>query len=117
MMEIENIKDKLEKATIAVATVDSENKPHAIAIMYAKVKDGKVVITNNYMSSTIKNLESNPYISLVFWEGEKGWRIDGKVEYFDSGKWLDFVKGLPENEGEPANGALVIDVEGIKELG
>jgi len=116
-MEIEDLKNELEKATIAVATVDSENRPHAIAIMYAKVKDGKVVITNNYMSSTIKNLESNPYVSLVFWEGEKGYRIDGKVEYFESGEWLDFVKGLPENKGFAANGALVIEVEGIKELG
>lgn len=117
MMKIEEIKDKIEKATVAVATVDVENRPHAIAIMYAKVKDGRVVITNNYMSSTIKNLESNPYVSLVFWEGENGWRIDGKVEYFDSGEWLDYVKGLSENEGEAANGALVIEVLNIKELG
>jgi pyridoxine/pyridoxamine 5'-phosphate oxidase len=116
-MRVEDIKDKIEKATIAVATVDAENRPHAIAIMYAKVKDGKVVITNNYMNSTIKNLESNPYVSLVFWEGEEGFRIDGKVEYFDSGEWLDYVKGLSENNEHPANGALVINVEGIKELG
>ena len=116
-MEIEDIKDELEKAMVVVATVDSENKPHAIAVMYAKVKYGKVVITNNYMNSTIKNLEGNPYVSLVFWEGEEGFRIDGKVEYFDSGEWLDFVKGLPENKGFAANGALVIEVEGIKELG
>ena len=32
-------------------------------------------------------------------------------------KMLDFVKGLPENKGFAANGALVIEVEGIKELG
>jgi len=116
-MRAEDIKDNIEKATIAVATVDSDNKPHAIAIMYAKIKGGKVVITNNYMSSTIKNLENNPYVSLVFWEGEEGFRIDGKVEYFDSGEWLDYVKGLPENKGHPANGALVISIESIKELG
>ena len=117
MTRIEDIKSELEKATIAVATVDSENKPHAIAIMYAKVKGGKVVITNNYMSFTIDNLKNNPHVSLVFWEGEKGWRIDGKVEYFDSGEWFDFIKNLSENKNEPVNGALVIDVENITELG
>ncbi|MAG39776.1 hypothetical protein CMI41_02310 [Candidatus Pacearchaeota archaeon] len=116
-MKLEDIKDKLEKATVSVATVTSENKPHSIAIMYAKVNGGKIIITNNYMNSTIKNLESNPYVSLVFWEGESGWRIDGKVTYFDSGDWLDFVKSLPENDGEPARGALVIDIENVKELG
>jgi len=116
-MKIEDIKNKLEKAIIAVATVDSDNKPHTIAIMYAKIKEGKVVITNNYMDSTIKNLKTNPYISLVFWEGEDGYRIDGEVEYFDSGKWLEFVRSLPENKGFAADGALVVDVDNITELG
>ena len=116
-MNINDIKDKLEKATISVATVTPENKPHSIAIMYAKVKNEKIVITNNHMSSTLKNLENNPYVSLVFWEGENGWRIKGKVDYFDSGKWLDFVKNMPENKDEPANGALVINIEEIRELG
>ena len=117
MININDIKNQLEKATIAVATIDSDNKPHAIAIMYAKVNEDKIIITNNYMKTTIENLKKNPYISLVFWKGEKGWRVDGKTEYYDSGKWLDFVKSMKENEGEPANGALVIEVENIKELG
>jgi predicted pyridoxine 5'-phosphate oxidase superfamily flavin-nucleotide-binding protein len=116
-MEIGDIKDKIEKATIAVASVNSEGKPHNIAIMYAKVKDGKVIITNNYMKTTIENIKNNPNISLVFWEGEKGWRINGNVDYYDSGEWLDFVKSLEENKREPANGALVININEIKELG
>jgi len=115
-MKIENIKDKLEKATIAVATV-KDNKPHAIAIMYAKVKEGKVIITNNYMKTTVDNLKENSNIALVFWEGESGWRVEGKAEYYEKGKWLDFVKQMPENEGEAAKGAIVINVENIKELG
>ena len=116
-MEINDIKDKLERATIAVATVNNKGNPHNIAIMYAKVKDGKIIITNNYMKKTINNIKNNSNVSLVFWEGEKGWRIDGKVEYYDSGVWLDFVKALEENKGEPANGALVVNVKEIKELG
>ncbi len=116
-MNIENIKNGIENATIAVATVNSKNKPHAIAIMYAKVKNNKIVITNNYMHSTIQNLKDNPYVSLVFWKGEVGWRINGKVEYFESGEWFDFVKNMPENKDEPVNGALVVEVENITELG
>ena len=116
-MEINDIKDKLERATIAVATVNSKGNPHNIAIMYAKVKDGKVIITNNYMKTTINNIKNNPNVSLVFWEGKKGWRIDGRVKYYDSEEWLDFVKSLKENKGYPAKGALVINVGEIKELG
>ena len=115
-MEINDIKNKIEKATIAVATVNKEGNPHNIAIMYAKVKKEKIIITNNYMKTAIENIKNNPNISLVFWEGKKGWRINGKVDYYDSGEWLDFVKSLKENKGEPANGALVINVNEIREM-
>lgn len=115
-MEIEEIKDKIENATIAVATI-KDNKPHNICIMYAKVIGNKIIITDNYMKTTVNNLKTNPHISLVFWEGEHGWRINGKAEYYDSGKWLDFVKNLEENKGEPAKGAVVIDVEEVRVLG
>jgi len=115
-MELKDIKEKLEEATIAVATVDKENRPHTIAIMYAKVIEEKIIITNNYMKTTIENIKNNPYISLVFWKGEEGYRINGKSEYFDSGKWLKFVKDLKENKGLPARGAIVIKVLEIKPL-
>jgi len=116
-MKIDELKNKLEKATVAVATINHYNKPHNIAIMYAKVVEGRVIITNNFMHSTVENIIKNPFVSLIFWEGEDGWRIDGKADYYDYGKWLDFVKALPENKDLPAKGAIVIDVSEIKELG
>lgn len=115
-MNIEDIKDKLEQATIAVSTVNSENKPYGIVIMSAKVKDNKIIITNNYMKTTIDNIKNNPNICLVFWEGEKGWRVSGKAEHFDSGKWFDFVKSLHENKKYNPKGVLVIEIEEIREL-
>ena len=116
MITIKDIKEKLEKATIAVASVDKSNKPHNIAVMYAKVIDDRIIITNNFMKKTIENIKNNPNISLVFWENEEGWRIDGKAEYYNSGKWLDFVKNLPENKGYPARGAIVVNIEKINKL-
>ena len=116
MIKIEDIKEKFEKAIIAVASVDKTNKPHNIAIMYAKVIDNKIIITNNFMKKTIENIKKNPNISLVFWENEEGWRVDGKAEYHESGNWLEFVKKLKENEGLPARGAIVVNIEKINKL-
>lgn len=65
-MKIEDIKNKIENATVALATVDKNSKPHNIAIMFAKVVEGKLVITNNFMKKTIDNIKINPNISLVF---------------------------------------------------
>ena len=33
------------------------------------------------------------------------------------GKWFDFVKTLPENKGFPTKGAIVVEIDEIKELG
>jgi len=115
-IKIEDIKNKLEKATLALASVDENSKPHNIAVMYAKVYDGKIIITNNFMKKTIENIKINNLVSLVFWEGEEGWRIDGEAEYFDSGRWLDFVKKMKENQGLPARGAIVVNISNISKL-
>ena len=48
-MKLEELKNKIEKATIAVATCDKEGNPHNIVVMFAKVKDNKIILTNNYM--------------------------------------------------------------------
>ncbi len=115
-MNIEDIKEKIEKATIALASVNNEGNPHNIAIMYAKIKNNKIIITDNYMKTTVENIQNNQNVSLVFWEEEKGWRIDGKAEYQNSGDWLDFVKSLKENEELPAKGAVIINIEKVEEI-
>ena len=116
-MKLKDIKEKIEKATVAVATVTKDSKPYAIVIMYAKVIDNKIIITDNYMKTTVENIKNNPNVSLVFWQGEEGWRISGTVTYHSSGRWLDYVKSLKENQGFPAKGALIINVEEITKLG
>jgi len=115
-MKLIDIKDKFENSTLAISTI-KENKPHTIFIIYPKIVDNQIIITNNYMKTTIENLKINQNICLAFFEGEKGWRINGKAKHYSSGKWLEFVKKLKENEGFSPKGALVIDVEEIKELG
>jgi len=115
-MKINDIKNKLENSTIAVSTINS-NKPYIIFILYPKVIDNKIIITDNYMKTTIDNLKKNNNICIAFYEGEKGWRINGKEKYHNSGKWLEFVKSMKENEGLPAKGAIVIDIEDINKLG
>jgi nitroimidazol reductase NimA-like FMN-containing flavoprotein (pyridoxamine 5'-phosphate oxidase superfamily) len=115
-MELKKIKNILEEATVAVSTI-KDNKPYAIAVLYVKVKDDKIIITDNYMRSTVENIRKNPYICLVFWKEQEGWRIEGKASYFNSGKWVEFVKSIEENKGEPLKGAIVIDINKITKLG
>ena len=115
--ELEGLREAIENSIITLATVTPEGNPYAILVMYAKLKDDKIIITDNYMETTVNNLTNNKKVCIVFSEGEDGWRIKGEAEYFDSGIWLDYVKSLEENEGLPAKGAVVINVSSIDELG
>ena len=116
-MGLKELKDKIEKKIVALATVTPDNKPHTIAVEVNKVEDNKIIITDNQMKNTPNYIKANPNVSLVFWQGEEGWRIDGKAEYHDSGKYLDFVKSLKENKRYSSKGAIVIEIEEVKELG
>jgi len=116
-MKIEDIKEIIENKIVALSSVTPDNKPHSIAVEINEVIDNKIIITDNQMKKTVENIKNNPNISLVFWQGEEGWRISGTATYHSSGKWLDYVKSLKENQGFPAKGALVIKVEEITKLG
>ena len=117
-MEIsEDIKRMVENNVVALASVNKNNTPRNIAVAYVKVKDNKIVITANYMNTTLKNIRNNPNVSMVVLDNNgKGYRIDGITDYFDSGEWYEFVKSMKENKNEPCKGALVVDVREVKNL-
>ena len=121
-MEISSdLKEKIENNALSVATVDSKGKPHCIAVGFCKVVDNKIIITDNFMSETPRNIKSNPSIAITLysrnWEDDCwGFEIRGTAKYFKEGKWRDFVKSLKENKGCSAKGAIVITVEKIKKL-
>ena len=101
----------IENNPVAFATI-SGNKPHVIGVAYCKVlgKD-TILITDNFMKSTVKNILKNNNVALVAWNKKwEGVQILGKVKYYREGKWLDYVKKMKENRGMPAKGAILIKV-------
>ena len=115
-MEVEDIKEIIEKNPLALATI-KEGKPYVIAVAYVKVKDGKIIITNNYMKTTVENIKNNKDISLAVWNKKwEGDQLNGEAEHYDSGKYLEFVKSLEENKNESPKGAIVVKINEIKKL-
>lgn len=115
-------KQLIENNVVAVATVDEGNKPHCIAIAAVKViSPNQVIMTNNYMNQTPKNIQCNNTVAFVVWN--KDWENDcigyefiGSAEYFCNGNWLNEVKKMKDNEGLPAQGAIVVTIQKIKQL-
>jgi predicted pyridoxine 5'-phosphate oxidase superfamily flavin-nucleotide-binding protein len=125
MAEInEELKDLIEKNVVALASIDESGKPHCIVVAYPKiVSKNQVVITDNFMKETVQNILKNNNISLIVWNTDwddiedcYGYEVRGVVEYFNSGKWHDFVKNMDKNKGLPAKGAIVVTVNKIKKL-
>src|SRR4030042_1984384 len=116
----ERQKTLLEKEAVAVATINEDGSPNLIAIGYAKVVFPTIiVITDNYMKLTTKNIRRDPRICLAVWtkDWEEGYKFTGKAEYQTKGKWADFVKRMPENKNMSAKGAIVVTVDNIFKLG
>ena len=113
----EKIIQMIEENPVALATCTKNGEPHVIAVNFVKVKDDKILITNNYMEKTIENLEENNLVSLVVWDNEmEGISIEGTAEHLDEGKEYDYIKNIEENKDEPCNGVIIVTPASIEEL-
>lgn len=110
------IKKILENNPVALATVE-DNKPYVVGVAFCKeVGNNKILVTDNFMKSVIKNILKNDNVAMVVWDKKwKGYQFLGKAEYYQKGKWLDFVKQMKENNGLPAKGAILVTVKKIIE--
>lgn len=109
----------IEENYVAFATVDKKCKPNVISVACVKVVDrNKVLITDNFMRHTRENLLINNNVCLAVWnKEEEGYKLIGNAKYFSSGKWLKFVKQMPENKNFSAKGAILITISKIIDLG
>ncbi len=73
-MEInKGMKKMIQENPLGLATIDEFGNPHNIAVAYVKVIfKNQVVISDNYLVETIKNIKKNPNVALVVWA--KNWK-------------------------------------------
>jgi predicted pyridoxine 5'-phosphate oxidase superfamily flavin-nucleotide-binding protein len=118
----DELKKMIENNALAFATVNENGNPHCIAVGFAKVvSDEEILITNNYMIETEKNILKNPNVVLTVWNKEWeekcfGYELTGIAEYFTEGKWYEMIKEIPENKGYPCKGAILIKISKVKKL-
>lgn len=104
----------IENNLIYLSTCSCKKIPRVIVCADAKVFLEKILITDNYMGITKKNILENNLVSLCVGEERKGFLyIQGKVDYKTSGKYYTYVKSLKENRGFPCRGVLVVSVNKI----
>lgn len=113
------LKTIIERNNIALATIDKNNKPNVVYVSCVKVfSKNQILITDNYMNKTKKNILDNKSCSLAVtdFKLDCGYQLKGTARYFSSGNWVKQVKALKENKGLPAKGAIVVTIKEIISL-
>jgi len=102
------------KELLVVSTVTKDNKPHSNIMVSLGLVDGKLLIGLCIQNITFENLLRDPTVCLVT-SGDKGYfRIKGKVEMFESGKYFDLANSL-SNPPMPKK-ALLVSLDEILDL-
>lgn len=114
-MNLFDIKNLIEENPVSLSTTMENGNPNAIGVAYVKVvSEMELIITDNFMNQTPKDIRNNKNVCLLVWDREmKGYKMIGTAEYLSTGKWFDFVKSLPENSGLPAKGVIIVSVKQI----
>ena len=116
------LKKLIEENALAFATVDENGNPHCIAVAFVKVvSKNQILVTDNYMVETRKNIQQNPNVALTVWSKDwkedcVGYELRGTAEYFTEGKWYEMINQIPENKEESFKGAILITINKIKRL-
>ncbi len=111
--------DLLSKQTIVVlATAGASAKPRAIFVEVNRAGRDKLIITDNEMEITRKNILENKKVFVLAFEQDYSYclKIEGEAEYYTEGEWFDFVSNLEENKKYHPKAAVVITVKNISEV-
>ncbi len=104
-------KDKFkEDSELILATSSKNGEPNAIIAVSLGFMDDKLIFADCHMNNTIKNIKENPLISVV----GGYYRVNGKVELFQKGKYYDYC--VEKSEGYKVKNAVVVNVNSVFEL-
>ncbi|MDI3549780.1 MAG: uncharacterized protein PWQ15_882 [Methanobacterium sp.] len=95
----EEMMDAIEKDLVFLATASSEGIPNVVPIGFARpIDNGSILIADNYMNKTRKNIEENPNVAIVTKDAQKNpYQFKGKAEIVESGKIFDEVVEWAQN--------------------
>ncbi len=107
-----------ERKVVALATSGVNAVPHVIFVEVNLADKDEIIITDNQMELTKKNIIENKKVSILAFKEDYSYciRISGEAEYYTEGKYFDFVKNLETNKDYSPKGAVVVKIKEIFEF-
>jgi predicted pyridoxine 5'-phosphate oxidase superfamily flavin-nucleotide-binding protein len=114
-----DVKETLEKQKpVPIATASKDGVPNVVFVGLLKVLDDEnIMIADNFFYKTAANLEQNPKISILCYNGDtkKSFQIKGSVTVYKEGENFDsmrtWVHGI--NNKLPAKSCVMVKVDEI----
>ncbi|KKS13094.1 hypothetical protein A2617_01670 [Candidatus Daviesbacteria bacterium RIFOXYD1_FULL_41_10] len=108
-------KEAFKKGTeLTLATCSLDRKPNANIVLSLGFVDGKLLIADAKMETTIRNLQENNKICVVVKEGGEYFKIKGNVEIFESGRYFDICN--ESDKKYSTKHAILITIEEVFDL-
>lgn len=107
-------KENFDKNQELILSTSSNNEPHLNVVISLGFVDGKLLVADCQMDTTLKNLKFNNKICVYAKKRNYHIRLKGKVEIFDSGNYFDLCKEICDNL-KPRN-AILISIEEVFDL-
>ena len=93
-------------SSVVFSTANADAQPNSCIVgMKAVIDDETVYLSDQFFKKTLANVQANPKVAIVFWEGSEAYEIHGTARYVNEGEefeaqkaWVDaaFEKmGLP----------------------
>lgn len=111
------IREVVEKQKpLPIATADKSGKPNVVFVTMWKVLDDEtILIVDNFLNKTKKNIEANPNMAIVAYDSEskKSYQVKGTIKVETSGDRYKAAKEMADSKKLPGKSAYVFQVKEI----
>jgi predicted pyridoxine 5'-phosphate oxidase superfamily flavin-nucleotide-binding protein len=105
-----------QQRVLPIATADMTGKPNVVFVGVWKILDDEtIMIVDNYLYKTKKNIEENPRLAFVVYDREKkkSFQLKCSVNIETSGKRFEEARTMAESKKLPGNAAVILTVKEI----
>ena len=109
-----------EVQNVVFTTADADGQPNSCIVgMKAILDDETVYMSDQFFKKTLANVQANPKVAIVFWEGGNAYQLHGTAQYVNEGEVFEaqkaWVNAAFEKMGLPiqTKGGCIVKVESV----
>ena len=115
------VQDLFKKVSdVVFTTASADGQPNSCIVgMKAIIDDETVYLSDQFFKKTLANVQANPKVAIVFWEGINAFELHGTARYVNEGPEFEaqkaWVDAAFEQMGKPikAKGGCFVHVDAV----